>query len=229
MRLDKFICECTGLSRNLAKKALRNNEIKCNGVIINDHGFKVNDTTQVTFNDSPIALLGFRYIMLNKPKNFICSTQDEVHPCVLNLLDIERPELLHIAGRLDVDTTGFVLITDNGKWSHQVTSPKKKCGKRYRVKLAEAIDKSLVDAFAMGVQLKNETQLTQAAQLTIINSHEALLTITEGKYHQVKRMFAAFGNKVIALHRESIGLIELDNNLELGEWRYLTDSEIKAF
>jgi 16S rRNA pseudouridine516 synthase len=163
--------------------------------------------------------------MLNKPADFICSTTDESHPSVLRLLDIEKPQNLHIAGRLDVDTTGLVLITDDGQWSHAITSPKKECGKRYRAELADPIDESAVKQFAEGIQLRNETVLTRPAKLEIISPHEVVVTLHEGKYHQVKRMFAALGNKVVELHREAVGHIELDDELEPGEWRYLTDEE----
>lgn len=228
MRLDKYICESTSLTRSLAKKALHRGEVCCDGEVIKDSGFKVRDGMTVTLDGNEIGLLGQRYIMLHKPDGIICSTQDEEYQCVLSLLDIEKPDILHIAGRLDVDTTGLVLITDDGQWSHQITSPKKTCGKRYRVTVADPLSADLVAQFAEGVQLNGEDGLTRPAELDILSAHEALLTIVEGKYHQVKRMFAAVGNKVTALHRESVGAIELDADLEAGEWRYLTDAEVAS-
>ena len=135
---------------------------------------------------------------------------------------------MHIAGRLDIDTTGLVLITTDGQWSHKITSPKKDCGKCYLVTLTDELDASLVETFAQGVELRNEDGLTKPAVLEIIDSHHARLTITEGKYHQVKRMFAAVGNKVVGLHRESVGKIVLDDDLAPGEWRYLTDEEVAS-
>ncbi|QYJ80522.1 16S rRNA pseudouridine(516) synthase RsuA [Shewanella acanthi] len=228
VRLDKFICECTSLTRTLAKKALHRGDITCDGVVVKDSGFKVIKGMQVCLEGEPISLIGERYLMLNKPIDTICSTIDEVYPSVLSLLDIEKPETLHIAGRLDVDTTGLVLITSDGQWSHKITSPKKECGKRYLVNLAEPVDESLIPIFAAGIELRNEDGLTKPALLEIIEPNLVRLTITEGKYHQVKRMFAAQGNHVVGLHRESIGSIELDPRLDLGEWRYLTDAEIAS-
>jgi 16S rRNA pseudouridine516 synthase len=146
----------------------------------------------------------------------------------LSLIDIEKMDTLHIAGRLDVDTTGLVLITSDGQWSHKITSPKKDCGKRYLVELAEPIDDSLIQVFADGVELRNEDELTKPALLDIIDSTHVRLTISEGKYHQVKRMFAAVGNRVVNLHREAVGDIELNTDLAAGEWRFLTDAEMKS-
>lgn len=228
VRLDKFICESTSLTRSLAKKALHRGDITCDGDVVKDAGFKVTSDMQVCLEGEPISLVGVRYIMLNKPVDTICSTIDEVYPSVLSLLDVPKPDTLHIAGRLDADTTGLVLITSDGQWSHKVTSPKKECGKRYLVQLAEPVDADLVALFAQGIELRNEDGMTKPAILDIIEPQLVRLTITEGKYHQVKRMFAAVGNHVVGLHRESVGGIELDSALALGEWRYLTDAEVAA-
>lgn len=228
VRLDKFICESTSLTRSLAKKALHRGDITCDGQVVKDSGFKVTPGMQVRLEGEPISLVGVRYIMLNKPVDTICSTIDEVYPSVLSLLDVPKPDTLHIAGRLDADTTGLVLITSDGQWSHKVTSPKKDCGKRYLVQLAEPVDADLVAVFAQGIELRNEDGATKPAILDIIEPQLVRLTITEGKYHQVKRMFAAVGNHVVGLHRECVGGIELDSALALGEWRYLTDAEVAA-
>ncbi|QSX29212.1 16S rRNA pseudouridine(516) synthase RsuA [Shewanella cyperi] len=228
VRLDKFLAEATGLSRSIAKKAMHAGEVTCDGVMVKDPAFKVTADTRVCLDGEQVALVGVRYLMLNKPVDTICSTVDEHYPSVISALDIPRPDKLHIAGRLDVDTTGLVLITDDGQWSHKVTSPKKECGKRYLVQLADPLDASLIETFAAGIELRNEDGPTKPALLELIDRHQARLTITEGKYHQVKRMFAAVGNKVVKLHREAIGTIELDPNLAPGEWRYLTAVEIAS-
>ncbi|MEZ9236001.1 16S rRNA pseudouridine(516) synthase RsuA [Shewanella sp. 10N.286.52.A9] len=228
MRLDKFICESTELTRSLAKRVLKSGEVTCDGVVIKDASFKVGTDTEVCIEGRKIEVIGERYIMMNKPVDTICSTIDEEYQSVLSLMDIEKVETLHIAGRLDVDTTGLVLITSDGLWSHKITSPKKDCGKRYYVEVAEPLDEALIETFAEGVQLRNEDGLTKPAILDIIDATHARLTISEGKYHQVKRMFAAVGNKVINLHREAIGKIEMEDDLLEGEWRYLTDEEVKS-
>ncbi|QDE32295.1 16S rRNA pseudouridine(516) synthase RsuA [Shewanella polaris] len=228
MRLDKFICESTELTRSLAKKALHRGDVTCDGVVVKDSGFKVLPQMAVHLEGTLISVIGERYIMMNKPVDTICSTIDEEYPSVLSLIDIEKINTLHIAGRLDADTTGLVLITSDGQWSHKITSPKKDCGKRYLVELANPIDDSLIQVFANGIELRNEDGLTKPALLDIIDPTHVRLTISEGKYHQVKRMFAAVGNHVINLHREAVGSIELDSDLALGEWRLLTDAEAKS-
>ena len=228
MRLDKYICQNTDLTRSLAKKAISSGQVSVNLKCVKDTAFKVKPNDEVLHSGKQILPLGHRYLMLNKPLGYICSTQDEVHPSVLNLIDVEQCDCLHIAGRLDVDTTGLVLITNDGQWSHRVTSPKRNCLKSYQVDLAENIDTDIIEIFEKGVLLKNETKLTLPAQLVLQSKKKALLSIQEGRYHQVKRMFAAVGNHVEALHRVSIGSIILDGQLDDGEWRYLTEDEITS-
>ena len=233
MRLDKYLCESTELSRANAKKCLHRGEVTCDGIVIKDSGFKVSDNCEVHLQGELIKARGLRYIMLNKPENLVCSNVDETYPSVLSLLKIPKAYSLHISGRLDVNTTGLTLITDDGNWSHRLTSPAKACGKRYRVKLAAPLttmgnEEEIIEQFSDGLQLKGEDSLTKPALLEIISPVDVLLTITEGKYHQVKRMFAAIGNKVIGLHREQVGFIVLDSTLKTGEWRYLSQDEIDS-
>ena len=231
MRLDKYLCQSTELSRANAKKCLHRGDVTCDGVVVTNSAFKVSAECDVRLLGEPVMIRGLRYIMLNKPQDTLCSNVDEFYPSVLSLLGIPKAYSLHIAGRLDADTTGLVLITDDGQWSHRLTSPVKACAKRYRVQLADplaASDPELVAQFAHGIALKGEASLTRPATLEILAPTEALLTITEGKYHQVKRMFAAIGNKVVGLHREQVGGISLDPDLEAGQWRYLTQDEIAS-
>ena len=226
MRLDKYICQATSLTRSQAKKVISQGRITNKSDTIRNTAYKISTDETIFLNGKALTIRGPRYIMLNKPQDFICSTVDEQLPSVLNLIDVEKRDQLFIAGRLDADTTGLTLITDDGQWSHQITSPRKKCAKRYRVSLAEVLPENAAEQFKEGIQLKSENQACLPATLDMISDTEALLTISEGKYHQVKRMFAAVGNHVTGLHREKIGKIELDSNLELGEWRYLTDTEV---
>lgn len=229
MRLDKYICKSSELTRSEAKKLLKSGEVTVNGEVIKNGAHKVPDDAEVISAGELLSLIGHRYIMMNKPQDTICSNVDEVHPSLLHFLEVERAFELHIAGRLDADTTGLVLITDDGTWSHNITSPKKQCKKTYRVWLRDEIASDVAEQFQQGVQLHGENQLTLPATLEIIDETEVLLTIVEGKYHQVKRMFAAVGNQVIGLHRESIGSIALDDDMMLGDWRYLTEQEIALF
>ncbi len=169
-----------------------------------------------------------RYFMLNKPQGYVCSTEDPDHPTVLYFLDEPVAYKLHAAGRLDIDTTGLVLMTDDGQWSHRVTSPRHHCEKTYLVTLEHPLSDDTAQQFADGVQLYNEKSLTKPAQLDVIEPQRVRLTISEGRYHQVKRMFAAVGNRVIELHRERIGDITLDDDLAPGEYRPLTTEEIAS-
>jgi len=228
MRLDKYISQATSLTRSQAKKVISRGKVSGNTETIRNSAYKVSIDEAIYLDGKAITIRGPRYIMLNKPQDFICSTVDEQLPSILNLIDVEKREQLFIAGRLDADTTGLALITDEGQWSHKITSPRKKCAKRYRVKLAEPLPENAIEQFQDGIQLKSENQPCLPAQLEVLSETEVLLTIREGKYHQVKRMFAALGNHVMALHREKVGQIELDPKLELGEWRYLTDQEVNS-
>ncbi|AWB67722.1 16S rRNA pseudouridine(516) synthase RsuA [Saccharobesus litoralis] len=229
MRLDKYICDASELTRKQAKQILKSGEITLNGQVVKNAATQVKEGDQVKWLDDEITLIGPRYIMLHKPMDMICSNIDEVYPSVLNLLDIEKKAELHIAGRLDADTTGLVLITNDGQWSHRITSPKHTCQKTYRVWLETAIDQTAVNQLEQGVLLHGEKQVTKPATVRVIEDKVILLTISEGKYHQVKRMLAATGNKVTYLHREQIGSVVLDAELEEGEWRYLTQDEIASF
>ena len=228
MRLDKFICKSSEVSRNDAKKALRFGKVKVNGEIVKSSTYNVQDDDNVTFDGEVLSLIGNRYIMLHKPENMICSNVDEVHPSVLNLVDIPRAFELNIAGRLDADTTGLVLLSDDGQWTHSITSPKKLCEKVYRVISVDEITDEMVQQLEAGVQLNNETELTKPAKVKVLSKRQIELTIFEGKYHQVKRMLAAVGNKVIELHRKKISDIELDDSLPEGQWRHLTAKEIAS-
>ena len=231
MRLDKFICKSTELSRNEAKSLLKSGEVRVNDEVVKNPATQVHENNHISVDGQTLTARTSRYIMMNKPLDTICSNVDEVHPSLLHFVDVDKAFDLHIAGRLDVDTTGLVLITDDGRWSHNIISPKKLCKKTYRVWLRDPLDESIIEQFKSGVQLQGEASLTRPAELVIIEdcqNKEVLLTITEGKYHQVKRMFAAVYNKVVGLHREQIGDIVLPDDLEPGQWRYLTADEVNS-
>ncbi len=228
MRLDKFICDSFGISRKEATKLLKTGEISVNDSVVKSGAFKVAKEDSVEWGNRQLTMPKPRYIMLNKPSGFVCSHQDGFNHTAFMLLDEVKYEDLHFAGRLDVDTTGLVLITDDGLWSHRITAPKHKCEKVYLVGLADPIEAHYQKEIETGILLRNEKLPTKPGQLEVISDKQVRLTIVDGKYHQVKRMFAALGNKVETLHRERIGHITLDQQLEEGEYRYLTEQEITS-
>ncbi|MDO3386467.1 pseudouridine synthase [Gilvimarinus sp. SDUM040013] len=228
MRLDKFIAHSAGLSRKQVKIALHHDQVCVDEQTVRNGGIIVNSVNTITLDGQVLALSGPRYFMLHKPKGVVCANQDASYPTVLDLLKETNSDTLQIAGRLDVDTTGLVLITDDGQWNHRATSPKVGKNKTYQVTTREAITQALIEALEAGVHLKGETKPCRPAQVKILDQRCAQLTINEGKYHQVKRMFAAAGNHVVALHRNSIGDIALDPTLTEGQYRPLNDIEINS-
>ena len=229
MRLDKFIAQQLGVSRAIAGRLIRGHHVTIDDEVVRDTAFKLLPEHAVAYEGNTLTQQnGPRYFMLNKPQGYVCSTEDPDHPTVLYFLDEPVAYKLHAAGRLDIDTTGLVLMTDDGQWSHRITSPRHHCEKTYLVTLENPLSEDTAEQFAKGVQLHNEKDLTKPAVLEEMTPTEVRLTISEGRYHQVKRMFAAVGNRVVGLHRERIGEIALDPTLEPGEYRPLTEEEIAS-
>ncbi|HEY9279676.1 MAG TPA: pseudouridine synthase [Eoetvoesiella sp.] len=226
MRLDKYLCESTDLTRSQARSVLISGEVTVNGEVIKRGTHVVRDGDEVRWEDETLTLIGLRYIMLNKPAGYECSLRNSQHPPVMSLLDVDKRERLHTVGRLDVDTTGLILITDDGQWTHRIISPRHRCDKVYLATLAEPLPEHAEDQFRAGILLEGEDKPTLPAVLVRVDECTARLTIQEGKYHQVRRMFASLGNHVLALHRERIGSVALDKDLQPGESRYLTPIEV---
>ena len=229
MRLDKFIGNNTELSRTQIHIAIKQGLISINDNPVAKTNAQIKDGDKVVFDGKLIEERKARYLMLYKPAGYVSANSDSEHPTVLDLIDLPFKQELQIVGRLDLDTTGLILLTDDGQWNHKITSPKHLHTKSYLVTTANAIEESAKALFAEGILLKGESKPTLSAELTILSSHQARLSICEGKYHQVKRMFAAIGNHVVSLHRERIGTIGLDENLPLGKYRPLTRDEIASF
>jgi len=214
MRLDKFLSQQLGVSRALVLRELRNKRVTVDGEIVKTGAMKISPEQRVEFDGNVLdQITGPRYFMLNKPQGYVCSTDDPDHPTVLYFLEEPVAYKLHAAGRLDIDTTGLVLMTDDGQWSHRITSPRHHCEKTYLVNLEHPLADDTAAQFEAGVQLHNEDSLPKPAQLEKIEDCLVRLTISEGRYHQVKRMFAAVGNRVVGLHRERIGEIVMDEDL----------------
>ncbi|MDO6421265.1 pseudouridine synthase [Saccharophagus degradans] len=240
MRLDKFIANNSSYSRTEVKRLIKNKTVCVDKKITTDAGFTVTSQNTIRIDGEIIEAIKPLYIMLNKPTGYVCANKDNIHSPVVDLITEQhalqsdqtppkyRAQSLQIAGRLDVDTTGLVLLTDNGDWNHRVTSPKKACFKRYRVNLEKPLDDTAIKLLCEGVMLHGEKAATLPATVELISNTEVLLSIQEGRFHQVKRMFVKVGNCVVKLHREAIGTIELDTNLKPGQWRHLTNEEIEA-
>jgi 16S rRNA pseudouridine516 synthase len=229
MRLDKFLSHTSDLSRKDAKRAIKAGRVTINQLPADSPNLNVSAEDSVYLDNQHLLFQQARYFMLNKPVGYICATSDGEHPVVMDLIHEPARKNLHIAGRLDKDTTGLVLITEDGQWSHRVTSPGKNTFKRYRVSLAEPATLSAIESLEQGILLNNEKQPTLPAKVQQVSANCLLLSISEGRYHQVKRMLAAVGNRVTALHREAIGGIELDPTLQPGQYRPLDEQEIALF
>lgn len=228
MRLDYFIANATTLSRRDAKKAISAGLVKVDGKICRKAGTLVAPGSGITLEGQPLTLPGERYLMLHKPEGVISATTDSQQPTALDLLPASERQGLHIAGRLDADTTGLLLLTTDGQWSHRVTSPRVHCPKTYRVTLSEPIDATAIALLEQGLELRNESRPTSPARVHRLDDRLIDLTISEGRYHQVRRMLAAVGNHVDGLHRWRIGKIVLDPALAPGQYRELSADEVEC-
>jgi 16S rRNA pseudouridine516 synthase len=234
MRLDKFISKATELSRKESKKILHASEVTVNDEVVKDPGLHVdiiND--EVLWAGEPLSVAtGNRYILLHKPEGFECTLKAKEYPIVTELIAVPELNSLRIAGRLDVDTTGALLLSDDGGWLHRVTSPKHEHAKVYELTLADPMNEEeqahAIKKVGEGILLEGDYEPTKPATLDFIDETHARLTLEQGKYHQVKRMMGYFGNKVVELHRASIGHITLDG-LERGDSRFLTPEEVEKF
>lgn len=230
MRLDKFIADSTELTRSLAAKAVKQKRVLVNGERPRTASLQVTEEDLITLDGETLSLnTGLRYFVMNKPQGYICANRDSINPLVFDLLTgITKKQKLHTVGRLDIDTSGLLFITDDGQWSHQLTSPRRKIAKTYRAWLAEDLRADAEELFKQGVELEDDPTPTLPAELERISDQEVLLTIYEGRYHQVKRMFAALGNAVVKLHRERIGGLTLEQlKVNEGEFRELTEEELE--
>jgi 16S rRNA pseudouridine516 synthase len=226
MRVDKFIGNNTQLSRTQIHIALKQGIIRINETVISKTNAKMNEGDEVFLNNLRIDERKPRYLIMNKPAGYVCATADSEHPTVIDLIELPFKNELQLVGRLDRDTTGLLLITDDGQWNHRISSPKHNHSKSYLVTTASPIKEEAITLFSQGIVLHGETKPTLPAELEILSSNKARISICEGKYHQVKRMFAAVENHVVTLHRERIGALSLPTDLAQGNYRELTATEI---
>jgi 16S rRNA pseudouridine516 synthase len=227
MKLDRFLAKHDSMGRNQARQLVVALQVKVNGCITTRIDQEVDRFSQVEINGVVIQkAVRLIHLMLNKPIGVVSATSDAEHRTVVDLIDDPDRDTLHLVGRLDRNTSGLMLLTNDGRWSKALMAPTCKVSKVYRVETRDPIPANAVDAFAKGFYFHTEDLTTLPAELTILGERLARLTLHEGRYHQVKRMFHRIGNRVIALHRERIGAIELPADLAAGQWRSLTKGEI---
>lgn len=230
MKLDRFLAKQSSLGRSAAHRLIAARRVRVDGSICTSNQQEVDRFTRIELDDTLLqeaerAL----YLMLHKPVGILSATTDPVHPTVIDLLDDPDKHTLHIAGRLDRGTSGLVLLTNDGRWSKRVMEPVEHVAKVYLVETAADILPDAVAAFAAGFYFHTEDITTLPAELEILASRRARLTLYEGRYHQVKRMFHRVQNRVTSLHRESIGSLHMPADLQAGQWRPLTAEEVAAF
>lgn len=241
-RLDKILARHGFGTRKDVKKFLRTGIVTVNGVVVRTPETHINlETDTLVVDNETISLKEHVYLMMNKRANVVCSAKDGARSTVFDFLDDDMKHTflggdLHLVGRLDVDTTGLLLLTTDGELTHRLTSPKTHMSKTYEVVLRDSVSETSVQddykkEFAAGLAVPAEANeaefVAQPAELTWKTDNTCTLVIYEGKYHQVKRMFAVMGNEVVGLHRSAIGKLVLDLSLELGEYRELTEEEFE--
>ncbi|MBB5036601.1 pseudouridine synthase [Prosthecobacter dejongeii] len=230
MKLDRFLAKQSSLGRSAAHRLIAARRVRVDGSVCTSNQQEVDRFTRIELDDTllqePERAL---YLMLHKPVGILSATVDPVHRTVIDLLDDPDKHTLHIAGRLDRGTSGLILLTNDGRWSKRLMEPVEHVAKVYLVETAEDILPDAVAAFAAGFYFHTEDITTLPAELEILAPRRARLTLYEGRYHQVKRMFHRVQNRVTALHRESIGSLRLPTDLQAGQWRPLTAEEVAAF
>ena len=227
MRLDRLISNHPEYSHRAARQLIACGRVQVNGEILRDTQAVVDRFAAVSIDSIPLRS-GYPslYLMLHKPVGYLSATTDPAHPTVLDLIDPALHERLHIGGRLDRNSSGLLLLTNDGLWSRRLTEPGVKIPKVYRVTTAEPIAAAAEERFAKGIYFGFENITTTPAELQRTGECSAMVTIFEGRYHQIKRMFHAVGNRVVTLHRERMGEIALDPSLLAGDYRRLTQAEV---
>ena len=226
-RVDKLIVSQGQYSRSEVKALVSRRRVLVDGVAIRSSSEKVDpDTARIVVNGVELVFKRNVYLMLHKPQGYVSATEDKSQATVLELVPEEyRGRELFPAGRLDKDTTGLMIITDDGAMAHRILSPKKHVQKVYLVEIDVPMSPEMVSGFAAGVELNDG--VCQEAKLEITGSHTGIVTLREGRYHQIKRMFGCFGGKVVRLHRLAMGNLFLPEDLPEGECRELNDEELK--
>ena len=228
IRLDKYISSALELSRSDSRKVITSGRVTVNGAPVREADMKVGDDDAVIVDGKKLEYEEFIYLMMNKPLGVVCSTKDRAKTVVDLVRDAYPKRKLFPAGRLDIDSTGFVLLTDDGAFAHDILSPSKHVMKRYAVTVDGPITGEVIERFRKGMTLSDGTVLKEADLIAQEGSMSGIVEISQGIYHQIKRMFGEFSLGVTSLHRLSIGGLELDGDLEPGNFRKLTAEEVKT-
>lgn len=253
MRLDKYLADCGCGTRTEVKKYIRAGMITINGTVCKDNGEKIDpETDRICCGETMLSYHRFQYMMLHKPAGCVTATKDNLHKTIMDYLPAHCRKDMFPVGRLDLDTEGLLLITNDGEMAHNLLAPGKHVPKTYYARIVGCVTQKECEMFAKGLDI-GEEKLTKPAVLNILSSNvpaaifdktdtadapehmdsaadlslsEVMITITEGKFHQIKRMFQAVGMKVVYLRRVSMGNLHLDKTLRPGEYRFLTEEEI---
>lgn len=226
MRIDKYISLKGYATRSEAKKLLRKKKVLVNDEIIVDCKHKISIGDEITFNELTSTYQEFFYYLLNKPKDYVCANSDDYHEVVFDLLYEEDFQTdLFTVGRLDIDTTGILIITNDGKLAHQLLSPNRHVPKTYLVTCKDIVDNHQISQLKVGVVISHD-YLTKPAKVNQVSDHVIELTISEGKFHQVKEMLQSVSNEVVELERIKFNNLELPSDLPLGEYRQITKEDL---
>ncbi len=231
LRLDKAVSHNFDVPRSYAAKLIKAGDVEVDGEVVTDPASKISIEADIVIDGNEVSVSdGFkkRVFMLNKPNGYVCADRDNNNPIVINIFsDVPKFTQMHCVGRLDIDTTGLIIVTDDGDLNHKITSPKSGVTKTYRAVTKEKISERDIEHFAKGLKHPEEKTRYKSALLEIVSSNEALVTVTEGRFHEVKRLFECVGNEVLELERLYIGQLRLDEDLEEGEYREMSDEDIE--
>ena len=226
-RIDKVISSQTDMTRNDVKKYIKRGLITVNGKVVDKSQFSVDPINdKIVVDGEELVYKKYVYLVLNKPKGYVSATTDGAYPTVVELAPVEFSHRdIFPCGRLDKDTTGLMILSDDGNFAHNILSPKKHVSKEYYVEIDKDLTEEMVIAFRDGVLLNDGE--CKSSELKIINKRSCYATLTEGRYHQIKRMFGCFGAEVLELKRIRMGNFKLPEDLEVGESRELTEEELQ--
>jgi 16S rRNA pseudouridine516 synthase len=229
MKLDRLIAKHHQMGRTTALRAIAARRVRVDGLVVADGHVEVDRFSDVMLDEEPVQIAerGL-YLLMHKPVGWLSATKDAQHPTVLDLIDDPDKHTLHLAGRLDRNTSGLLILTNDGNWSKRLIAADFKVPKVYRVETDVPVPTEAVEAFERGFYFHTEDITTLPAKLEILGKHLARVTLHEGRYHQVKRMFHRVGCRVTALHRESVGALRLPEDLKPGEWREMMPEERQA-